>query len=123
MVEIAKGIGIALITTFICLIIFSVILTYTSINDNCIDPVIMVVTGLSILLGSFLGNMKIRKNGMLNGGIVGVAYLLILYFISSMLNWQFGLNAQSIIMIIVGTMCGILGGVLGVNKKQNNKKM
>ena len=80
MVEIAKGIGIALITTFICLIIFSVILTYTSINDNCIDPVIMVVTGLSILLGSFLGNMKIRKNGMLNGGIVGVAYLLILYF-------------------------------------------
>ena len=122
MVEIAKGIGIALITTFICLIIFSVILTYTSINDNCIDPVIMVVTGLSILLGSFLGNMKIRKNGMLNGGIVGVAYLLILYFISSMLNWQFGLNAQSIIMIIVGTMCGILGGVLGVNKKQNNKK-
>ena len=112
-----KGIGIALVVTFISLIIFSILLTYTDINEASIDPVIMVVTGISILLGSFIGNIKIKKNGMLNGGIIGLTYLLILYFISSLLNWNFGLNIQSIIMLVVGIICGILGGVLGVNKR------
>ena len=112
-----KGVGIALGVTFISLIIFSILLTYTDINEASIDPVIMVVTGVSILLGSFIGNIKIKKNGMLNGGLVGLIYLLILYFISSLLNWNFGLNIESIIMLVVGFVCGILGGVLGVNKK------
>ena len=61
--------------------------------------------------------MKIRRNGLLNGGLVGGVYILILYIISSLLNWRFGLNMQSIIMIIVGTIFGILGGIIGVNKK------
>lgn len=61
--------------------------------------------------------MKIRRNGLLNGGFVGGTYILILYIISSLLNWKFGLNMQGIIMIIVGTIFGILGGIIGVNKK------
>lgn len=61
--------------------------------------------------------MKIRRNGLVNGGLVGGIYILILYIISSLLNWKFGLNMQSIIMIIVGTIFGILGGIIGVNKK------
>ena len=61
--------------------------------------------------------MKIRRNGLVNGGLVGGLYILILYIISSLLNWKFSLNMQSIIMIIVGTIFGILGGIIGVNKK------
>lgn len=116
-IQILKGVGIALIATLICLMIFSTILAYTAVSENCIDPVIMIVTGLSILLGSFLGSIKIRKNGMLNGGLIGIFYLLLLYLISSLLNWKFGLSLQSIIMLVIGFICGVLGGVLGVNKK------
>ena len=116
-IYIAKGTGIALIISVICLIVFSLILTYTNISETMIEPVTIAITSVSILLGSFLGNTKIRKNGLLNGGLVGIAYLLILYLISSLLNWNFGLNIQSIIMITIGIVFGILGGVLGVNKK------
>ncbi len=116
-IQVLKGVGIALVTTFICLILFSIILTYTSVNENCIDSVTMIITGISILCGSFLGSIRIKKNGMINGGLVSVIYLVFLYLISSLLNWKFGLNLQSIIMLIVGFVCGVLGGVLGVNKK------
>ena len=116
-IYIAKGTGMALIISVICLIVFSLILTYTNISETMIEPVTIAITSISILLGSFLGNMKIRKNGLLNGGLVGIAYLLILYLVSSLLNWNFGLNIQSIIMIAIGIVFGILGGVLGVNKK------
>ncbi len=67
--------------------------------------------------GSSLANMNIKRNGILNGGVIGGLYILILYIISSLLNWKFGLNIQSVIMIIVGIIFGVLGGIIGVNKK------
>ena len=115
--NIFKGTGISLLITFILLVIFSIILTYTNLSENTITPVIIVVSGISILIGSSIGNIKMQKNGILNGGLVGGIYILILYTISSILNWDFGLNLQSIIMIIVGIVFGILGGIVGVNKK------
>ncbi len=115
--NIFKGIAIAMITTVIMLLIFSIILAYTNTSENTITPVIMVVTGISILLGSSIGSIKIKKNGIINGGLIGGIYILILYLISSILNWRFGLNIQSIIMIAIGMIFGILGGIIGVNKK------
>ena len=67
--------------------------------------------------GSSFANMNIKKKGILNGGVIGGAYILILYIISSLLNWKFGLNMQSVIMIMVGIIFGMLSGIIGVNKK------
>ncbi|MCI8412065.1 MAG: TIGR04086 family membrane protein [Clostridia bacterium] len=116
--NIAIGIGIAFITTFIFLLIFSAILTYSNISENMINPTIIVITAISILIGSSIVNMKIKKNGLINGGIIGGLYILTIYLISSLLNWKFALNTQSIIMIIVGIVFGILGGIIGVNQKR-----
>lgn len=115
--NIIKGTGIALITTVILLLIFSIILTYTNIDEKVINPVIMIVTAISILLGSSLGNIKIKKNGLINGGTIGAIYIITIYLISSILNWKFSLNIQSIFMIIIAIVFGILGGILGVNRK------
>lgn len=116
-INILKGVGISLITTVILLIIFSIVLTYTNIQESTINPVIMIITAISILIGSSLGNIKIKKNGLINGGIIGGIYILTIYLISSILNWKFSLNINSLIMIIVAIVFGILGGIIGVNKK------
>ena len=77
----------------------------------------MIITAISIVIGSSIGSTKIKKNGLINGGIIGGSYILILYVVSSILNWKFSLNIQSIIMIITAVIFGILGGIIGVNKK------
>lgn len=115
--NIFKGVSISIIVTLIYLLIFSVILTYTNVGENTIAPVVIVVTALSILCGSSISTKNIKKNGMINGGLIGLVYLLILYMISSILNWKFSLNMQSLIMILVGTAFGVLGGIIGVNRK------
>ena len=119
-INILKGIGISLLTTLILLIIFSIILTYTKISENAINPVIMIVTAISILLGSSIVNTKIKKNGLINGGIIGCGYILIIYLISSLINCRFSLNVQSLIMIAVAVVFGTLGGIIGVNKRAIN---
>lgn len=116
-INIIKGVGIALITTVILLMIFSIILTYTKIQENTINPVIIIITSISILIGSSIGNRKEKRNGIINGGLVGGIYIIVIYIISSILNWKFSLNLQSIIMIALGIIFGIFGGIIGVNKK------
>lgn len=119
--DIAKSLGKGLLISFLItvgsLLIFSILLTYTNIGENTITPVIIIVTSISILIGSSIVNMKIKKNGMLNGALIGGSYILILYLISSTLNMRFSLNIQSIIMIAVGILFGIVGGIIGVNRK------
>lgn len=115
--SILKGIGISFIITLILLLIFSILLTFTNIGENIIEPSIIVVTVFSILIGSAVANAKIKKNGLLNGGIIGGLYISLLYIVSSIVNQQFSLNTLSIIMIVLGIIFGILGGIIGVNKK------
>ena len=114
---IAKGVGISLSITVIALIIFAIILTYTNIEENVINPVIMIITAISILIGSSIGNTKMKKNGLLNGAIIGGIYLTLIYIISSIINHNFILTVQSVIIIISGIICGMLGGIIGINKK------
>ena len=116
-INLIKGVGISLIVTLVLLLIFATILTYTETGEETINPVIIIITAISILIGSSIGNIKIKKNGLINGGVIGGIYMLTIYLISSILNWDFSLNFQSILMIIVGMMFGIFGGILGVNKK------
>ena len=116
-INILKGVGISLISTVVMLVIFSILLTYTNIQENVINPVIMIITAISILIGSSLANVKIKQNGLINGGIIGTIYIIIIYTISSILNCKFSLNLQSLIMIIMAVIFGILGGIIGVNRK------
>ncbi len=114
---IAKGVLISFCTTIIACLIFAVILTYTNISENTITPVIIMITAISIFIGSTIGNAKIQKNGLVNGACVGLIYILAIYLVSSILNGHFTLNIASIIMIVLSIVFGILGGIIAVNKK------
>lgn len=115
--RIFKGSIISIIFTLILLFIFSILLTYTSISENVISPVIIVISSISILIGSSISTMKIKKNGLVNGLFVGLIYMLLIYIISSLINTGFAITTTSIIMILFGIVAGIVGGIVGVNIK------
>ena len=116
-ISILKGIGIAMVITFIFLFILAIVLPYTNVSDDIINPTIIIITAISILIGSSISNIKIKKNGLINGGIIGGVYIILLYLFSSVFSEEFSLNIQSIIMIVTGIIFGILGGIIGVNVK------
>ena len=114
-IRIIKGSILSILISTILLLIYAVTLTYTSISENTMTAVLITISGISILIGSSISSFKIKKQGMLNGALVGLIYMLALYLISSMILTGFSLNFSSIIMIIIGTFAGIVGGVIGVN--------
>ena len=116
-ISIIKGTAISFLATIIALTVFAVLLTYTELSENTIKPVIITVTGISILIGSSIGTRKLRKNGLMTGGAIGVLYILSIYLVSSVMNSNFVLSWISVIMIGVGVVGGVLGGIIGVNTK------
>ena len=98
--RIFKGTIISILVTMLGLGMFSTLLTYTKISENTIPTVTIIITVISILIGSSLSMNKIKKNGLLNGAIVGLTYILFIYFLSSIIEGNFSLNVYSIIMII-----------------------
>lgn len=115
--KILTGVGISIGSTLILLFAFSCILAYTNISEVTIAPVIIVITGISILIGSSIITFKIRKNGIVNGMIIGGIYIITLYLISSLIYTGFSINGYSIFMILIGILSGAIGGIVGVNLK------
>ncbi len=114
-ISIIKGCAFSIILSIILLTIFALLLTYTTISESTITPVVLTITGISILVGSTISSRKIKKNGLIYGGAVGLIYIIILYIASSLCVTGFSLSGNSFIMLAVGIITGIIGGIIGVN--------
>lgn len=87
-IRIVKGSLFAIILTFIFLFIFATILTYSNIPESTITPIVIIITAISILIGSAKSTRKINKNGMINGGMVGYnIYNFFICFIKHSVFW------------------------------------
>lgn len=115
--KIIKGSIISIIVTIVSLVIFAILLTYTGIAESTIPTVTIIITALSILIGSSLSMSKLKKNGIINGSLVGLIYIMVIYILSSIIEGNFALNIYSIIMILGSVLAGALGGIIGVNKR------
>ena len=104
--RIVKGIGISILLSLIFLIIYSIILTYTSVNDTTIPVVIIIINVISILIGSSICTLKLNKNGIINGMMIGGFYMLILYLLSSMIHINFSFTLYSTCFIVLGIIAG-----------------
>jgi len=115
LIRIVKGSIVAIIITLILLFLFASLLTYTSLQETIIIPVVMIITAISILIGSSISTLKIKKNGMVNGALVGMIYMVTIYLISSLTGTGFACNVNTIIMMVSAVLAGMLGGIIGVN--------
>lgn len=114
-IRILKGILISFLVTLVGIFLFAILLTYSNVSENIIPIVLIVLTFISIFIGSVISVRKINKNGLLNGAMIGGIYVILLYLISSILNTGFAMNVYTILMIVIGMIAGIIGGIIGVN--------
>ncbi|MFR0822930.1 MAG: TIGR04086 family membrane protein [Clostridia bacterium] len=113
--RVVKGSIVAIILTLALLFVFAMILTYTSIQENTIQPVVIVITAISLLIGSSISTLKIKKYGLINGAAVGLIYIITIYVLSSLTGTGFSMNLNAIIMMAAAIIAGMVGGIIGVN--------
>ena len=109
------GCTISMIITCISCLILATILINTNISETIIPISIIVIYIISVLIGSSISSIKTNRKGIINGGLVGIIYISIIYILSSITLAGFKLNMYSIIIIIGSIISGMIGGIIGVN--------
>ena len=105
--------------TIILFAILSLILTFSNLSDSFIPTAVVIISIVSILLGSSLASLNSRSHGWLMGLLVGLSYFFILYFISSLLISGFSINLTTIYLALGMAFTGIIGGIIGINRKKH----
>ena len=119
----ATGIGLLLSVVFTAILscLFALILNYLSgIPYGTIDYVAVGIEGISVFFGAYIAAAIIKYKGL----IVGVLCAVTLYILTAAISLGSGsadIGVMSIIRAAVLLVCGIGGGILGVNKKERIK--
>ncbi|WP_425446030.1 TIGR04086 family membrane protein [Dethiothermospora halolimnae] len=116
-INLVKGLIFSYIITIVLIFIASLILTYTDLSIDSLSVIKSIIMILSIALGAIYLSMKNNKKGWLNGGIVGLLYVVIMIIIGSIINNSFSLDSYVLIKLIIALITGAIGGMIGVNLK------
>lgn len=115
MILISKGVILGYLFMLFEIFIYSIILAYTSIPESSIETSVFLFSLLSVFISSSLVCIKIKENGMKNGGLVGFFYIMLVYLFGSIMMGNFVLTSQTITTIIFNILLGMIGGIVGVN--------
>ena len=98
-----------------CLVIF---LQYYLYLDITISSVVIGIMCVSIFTSSCMFCRQIGADGLINGTIISIIYIGVIYIVSSFWKTGFYIDKNSILMIITTVVLGAIGGIIGVNLKR-----
>lgn len=112
-----KSLLLSFIVTLILFVIFTLILTYTSLGEKWIPLVNTVILIISISLGAIKIAINSSKRGFINGGVLGLSYMLLLILFGFIVFKNTGIDIYSLTKLGIGVLVGIIAGMIGVNLK------
>jgi len=113
--QLLKGLLASCIITLLSFMLLSLILTNTDFPHRLISPSVVVTTIISIMTAGSVSTKGIRNKGWLNGSIVGLIYMIVMYLISSLIYNNFAIDRYVITMAVIGVLAGAVGGIVGIN--------
>lgn len=119
---IIKSIAVSYGISILLMMVYALLLADTNIPESSIPVATLMITLMSVMMGSSLAMVKIKEKGLMNGGMVGLIYILVLFFLSSIFVTGFGLKGIAWEMIVLTIVAGMVGGIVGVNLTIYSKK-
>ncbi|HHW31812.1 MAG TPA: TIGR04086 family membrane protein [Clostridiaceae bacterium] len=115
LLSIVKAVALSYIITIPIFTVLALLITYTNFPDKFILPGVIVTTIISILIAGTSSSRNLKSNGWLNGGLVGLVYMIVLYLLSSIVFKDFSINEHVLTMTVIGILTGSIGGIIGIN--------
>lgn len=116
-----KGVLISYVISMILLLAVSAVAVYAAMNDGQIRIAVNVVTALSLIVCGFHAARKARRMGLVNGAVAGLIYAVLLYLIGCAVAQQVIFSFSTVTTLILGFVCGGLGGIMGINLRRRKR--
>lgn len=111
----AKSVFLALIISLVCIIIYAIVLSLTSVSDSTMSVITQVITMISIVASAIYCSRKIKSKGWLYGMIVGIIFILVIIPISMIWGQVPTFDKYFIARVLMAALVGLIGGMIGVN--------
>lgn len=113
--NILKSLLVSVISILVLNLIITILNYISIINLNIINILKYIIPFISVFIGGlYIGKQSINK-GWLEGLKLGILFVMILFIINLVF---YDYNFKQIILYITVIMGSILGGIIGINKKQ-----
>ena len=110
-----KSLGICFAASFILIMLYALILSFTSMSDSSMSMTIQVIMIISITIASIIGGRKIQKKGWLFGIVLGMVFTLLLVPLGMGFGQDLNIDKFFAAKLLMGSVVGLIGGVIGVN--------
>ena len=118
-----RGLLASIIVTVLAFILLSLILANTDFPQKLITPAVVLTTIVSVLTAGSVSTRGIHNKGWLNGSVVGLIYMILLYLMSSLVYNDFTIDKYVITMTAIGVLAGAIGGIIGINTGKKTKPL
>ena len=113
-----RGTLYALVLTLAGVLIFAFVVKFAGISDSVIRPIIQIIKALSIFTGVYFLLKRIEKRAWMHGGILGLVYTVLAFFILSIIDSNFSVTGGFFIEALFALAVG-MGSALLLRLKKN----
>lgn len=106
-----------LIIVLVGALITSLILSFTSVKETALPTFIYLINVLALFIGGFVSGKKEGRKGWYYGGLVGLAYYLIVLLLL-FLGFNNDLSLKHLYSLFGSFLISAFGGIVGVNVSQ-----
>jgi putative membrane protein (TIGR04086 family) len=110
-----KSLGICFAISFVLIILYALVLSFTSMSDSSMNMTMQIIMILSITISSIYGGKKISRKGWLFGIGLGLLFTFLLVPLSIGFGQSFSLDKYFFAKVLMGSSVGLIGGIIGVN--------
>lgn len=116
--SLVSGTSVALISTVIGVLIFSLVANLCGLSTGVIKPVNQFIKVISIFFGCVFAVKE--SKGLIKGAAIGALYSVLIYLLFSLLAGSFGTFVSFIIDFAFCVVIGAVSGILTVNVGNKN---
>ena len=114
-----KFILISYVISIILLALVAVFIVYTDVSESISGPAVKIITLLGAFISAFLTSKSAEAKGWICGAFTGGLNVFLLMVIGMALMGTQIFSMPNTILMLSGSFCGLIGGILGVNLGNN----
>jgi len=110
-----KSLAICFIISFVMIILYALMLSFSSMSDVSMSKVTQAILILSIAISSIYGSKKLKQRGWMFGMLLGLLFELMLIPFGMAFGQSISFDVYIIAKLLVSAVVGAIGGIIGVN--------
>lgn len=108
--------------SIILLFLASLIATFQAFSDQAISITANIVTSIGVFFCGFMSGRHFSSKGLVFGAICGIIYSALLCLAGNLFSQSMSFGSSAITALIIGLICGAVGGIVGINTRRKRRR-